>query len=84
MAVAPVTKFGFKYRTANVNGVKYRYIRSEPKGDAVGTVFLVHGWPDMALGWRNQIPFLNSLGLRVIAMDMMGYGGTAAPEEVSY
>jgi soluble epoxide hydrolase / lipid-phosphate phosphatase len=84
MAVAPVTKFGFEYRTANVNGVEYRYIRSEPKGDAVGTVFLVHGWPDMALGWRNQIPFLNSLGLRVIAMDMMGYGGTAAPEELSY
>ncbi|KAH6693775.1 Alpha/Beta hydrolase protein [Plectosphaerella plurivora] len=85
MGVASITEFGFRYRTANVNGVKYRYIRSEPEsGKAVGTVFLVHGWPDMALGWRNQIPYLNSMGLRVIAMDMMGYGGTDAPEEPSF
>lgn len=36
----------------------------------------IHGWPDLSLGWRYQIPLLVSLGLRVVAPDMMGYGGT--------
>jgi hypothetical protein len=36
----------------------------------------IHGWPDLAIGWRFQIPLLLSLGLRVVAPDMMGYGGT--------
>ena len=36
----------------------------------------IHGWPDLSLGWRHQIPLLVSLGLRVVAPDMMGYGGT--------
>jgi pimeloyl-ACP methyl ester carboxylesterase len=37
-------------------------------------VVLVHGWPELALSWRNQIPVLAGLGLRVIAPDMRGYG----------
>lgn len=28
------------------------------------------------MGWRYQIPFLLDQGLRVVAPDMMGYGGT--------
>lgn len=39
-------------------------------------VLQIHGWPDLSLGWRYQIPLLLSLGLRVVAPDMMGYGGT--------
>ncbi|KAL0939946.1 putative epoxide hydrolase [Colletotrichum truncatum] len=74
-----------KYQTANLNGVEYKYILAEPaSGNVVGTIFLIHGWPDMSLGWRNQIPFLLSKGLRVVAPDMMGYGGTAAPEDVNF
>lgn len=75
----------FQYQTATLNGVEYNYILAEPaSGKVVGTIFLVHGWPDLSLGWRNQIPFLLSKGLRVIAPDMMGYGGTDAPDDVSY
>lgn len=74
----------FEYQTATLNGVQYNYIVAEPSGKAVGTVFLIHGWPDLSLGWRNQIPFLLSKGLRVIAPDMMGYGGTDAPGDVSF
>ncbi|KAM5341271.1 hypothetical protein ACJ41O_015380 [Fusarium nematophilum] len=74
-----------KYQSATLNGIKYNYLVAEPKScREAGTVFLIHGWPDMSLGWRNQIPFLLSKGLRVVAMDMMGYGGTAAPEDVSF
>lgn len=75
----------FEYQTATLNGVTYNYIQAEPaSGKVVGTIFLIHGWPDLSLGWRNQIPFLTSKGLRVIAPDMMGYGGTDAPEDLSF
>lgn len=70
-------------RTATLNGLDYDYLFAEPDGDIVGTVFLIHGWPDISIGWRNQIDYLLSKGLRVVAPDMMGYGGTAAPDAVS-
>lgn len=30
------------------------------------------------MGWRYQIPLLVNLGFRVVAPDMMGYGGTVS------
>ncbi|KAI9808392.1 MAG: hypothetical protein M1827_007489 [Pycnora praestabilis] len=42
------------------------------------TMFLIHGWPDLSIGWRNQVPLLLDLGLRVVCPDIMGYGGTNA------
>jgi soluble epoxide hydrolase/lipid-phosphate phosphatase len=71
-------------KTTKLNGVSYSYILSEPKEEVLNTIFLVHGYPDFSFGWRYQIPFLNSLGLRVVALDMMGYSGTHAPESPSF
>lgn len=73
-----------QYKTANLNGITYSYILAEPSGQALNTIFLIHGWPDLSLGWRYQIPLLTSLGLRVIVPDMMGYGGTDAPEDPKF
>lgn len=85
MEVATVADLGFEYHNATLNGVNYNYILSEPaSGNVAGTIFLIHGWPDLSLGWRHQIPFLVSKGLRVVALDMMGYGGTDAPEDLSF
>ncbi|WYZ34264.1 hypothetical protein EsH8_I_000540 [Colletotrichum jinshuiense] len=84
MSALSINDSRFEYQTATVNGVTYNYIHAEPSGKVVGTIFLIHGWPDLSLGWRHQIPFLLSKGLRVIAPDMMGYGGTDAPENVSF
>lgn len=39
-------------------------------------------WPSLITN-RVRIPFLTSLGFRVVAPDMMGYGGTASPEELA-
>jgi hypothetical protein len=36
----------------------------------------IHGWPDLSIGWRYQIPFLLDMGFRVVAPDLMGFGGT--------
>ena len=37
-------------------------------------IYLIHGWPDLSLGWVKQIAYLAKLGYRVIAPDMRGYG----------
>lgn len=48
-----------------------------------GTVLLIHGWPDLSFGWRYQVPFLLSLGLRVIVPDLPGFGRSDSPQELT-
>lgn len=68
-----------KYESTQVRGHTWSYILGEPEGQPKDTVVLVHGFPDISYGWRYQIPYLMSLGYRVVAPDMLGYGGTDAP-----
>jgi soluble epoxide hydrolase / lipid-phosphate phosphatase len=37
-------------------------------------IIFVHGWPELAISWRHQLPAMASLGFRAIAPDMRGYG----------
>ncbi len=37
-------------------------------------MILVHGWPELSLSWRHQLPVFAGLGFRVVAPDMRGYG----------
>ncbi len=37
-------------------------------------IIFVHGWPELSLSWRHQLPCMASLGFRAIAPDMRGYG----------
>ncbi|UKZ54845.1 hypothetical protein TrVGV298_008659 [Trichoderma virens] len=73
-----------KYETKLVRGKTYSYILGEPEGPKVDTIVLVHGWPDLAFGWRHQIPYLMSLGYQVVAPNMLGYAGTDAPEDLKH
>jgi pimeloyl-ACP methyl ester carboxylesterase len=41
--------------------------------DATPLIF-VHGWPELAISWRHQLPVFAALGFRCIAPDMRGYG----------
>ncbi|EXJ95503.1 hypothetical protein A1O1_00625 [Capronia coronata CBS 617.96] len=66
-------------RSAHLNGTTYGYLYSPASTAKRGTIFLVHGFPDLSMGWRYQIPFLTSLGLDVVAVDCIGYGRTDAP-----
>ncbi|KAK1768537.1 putative epoxide hydrolase, partial [Phialemonium atrogriseum] len=72
-------------RTAQLNGRTYHYLLGNPAGATppAATVVLLHGWPDLSFGWRYQIPHLLSLGLRVAAPDLLGYGRTDAPDPVA-
>ncbi|KAH6610418.1 epoxide hydrolase [Trichoderma cornu-damae] len=71
-----------QYLTKPIRGKTYSYILGEPQGPRIDTVVLVHGWPDMAFGWRHQIPYLMALGFQVVAPNMVGYAGTDAPQDL--
>jgi pimeloyl-ACP methyl ester carboxylesterase len=43
-------------------------------------VVFVHGWPELAISWRHQLPALAALGFRAIAPDMRGYGRSSVPK----
>jgi pimeloyl-ACP methyl ester carboxylesterase len=58
------------------------YLEALPKGNPKGTIVLIHGFPDISLGWRYQILYLMNLGYRTIALDCMGYGKTVSPSIV--
>jgi pimeloyl-ACP methyl ester carboxylesterase len=37
-------------------------------------IIFVHGWPELSISWRHQLPMFAALGFRAIAPDMRGYG----------
>ncbi|KAL2257964.1 hypothetical protein VTK26DRAFT_8906 [Humicola hyalothermophila] len=83
-----------QHRTFTIPGSSpprtYHYLLASPSSSSSGpagprpvaTALLVHGFPDLAFGWRYQVPFLLARGLRVIVPDMVGYGRTDAPREL--
>jgi pimeloyl-ACP methyl ester carboxylesterase len=64
--------------TVQANGVEL-YVEEHGVGDPV---LLLHGWPDSAALWRNQVPFLAGHGFRVITPDLRGFGRSSRPPEV--
>jgi pimeloyl-ACP methyl ester carboxylesterase len=37
-------------------------------------IVFAHGWPELSISWRHQLPCFAALGFRCIAPDMRGYG----------
>src|SRR5262245_36604994 len=37
-------------------------------------MIFVHGWPELSISWRHQLPCFAALGFRAVAPDMRGYG----------
>ncbi|KJZ72191.1 hypothetical protein HIM_08456 [Hirsutella minnesotensis 3608] len=73
-----------KHASAMIRGKTYKYIVGEPQNKSpIDTVVLVHGFPDLGFGWRYQVPYLMSLGFRVVVPDMLGYAGTARPDDLN-
>jgi pimeloyl-ACP methyl ester carboxylesterase len=66
-------------RMIEVNGVS---LHVEDYGSGI-PVLLLHGWPDSAYVWRNQIPFLTGHSFRAIAPDLRGFGRSSRPLEVA-
>jgi pimeloyl-ACP methyl ester carboxylesterase len=48
-------------------------------------IVFVHGWPELAISWRHQLPAFAALGFRCVAPDMRGYGrSTVHPRTEDY
>ena len=48
------------------------YLECGPKDGPL--IVFCHGWPELAISWRHQLPALAALGFRCVAPDMRGYG----------
>jgi soluble epoxide hydrolase / lipid-phosphate phosphatase len=46
-------------------------------------MIFIHGWPAIALCWRPQLLHFGALGYHCVAMDLLGYGKSPAPDDVS-
>ena len=44
-------------------------------------LIFVHGWPELSISWRHQLPTLAAIGFRCIAPDMRGYGRSSVPSK---
>jgi pimeloyl-ACP methyl ester carboxylesterase len=42
--------------------------------EAAPLLIFCHGWPELSLSWRHQLPAMAALGFRCVAPDMRGYG----------
>lgn len=51
---------------------KTHYLAAGPEDGPL--IVFVHGWPELSLSWRHQLPVMAGLGFRVVAPDMRGYG----------
>lgn len=67
-------------RSVTRDGVELVVTHHGGEGDR--PVLMLHGWPDTARLWRNQIPSLVDSGFRVIAPDLRGFGRSAKPGAV--
>jgi pimeloyl-ACP methyl ester carboxylesterase len=46
-------------------------------------IVCVHGWPERWFSWRKQMTHFASLGFRVAAIDVRGYGGSSKPTDIA-
>ncbi|MEE8146579.1 MAG: alpha/beta hydrolase [Longimicrobiales bacterium] len=65
-------------RLIDANGIQLAVTEA---GDGPPVV-LVHGFPELAYSWRHQVPALAEAGLRAIAYDQRGFGGSSKPEAI--
>jgi pimeloyl-ACP methyl ester carboxylesterase len=48
------------------------YLASGPEN--VTPIIFLHGWPELSISWRHQLPLFAGLGFQALAPDMRGYG----------
>jgi len=59
-----------------VNGLDVHILEAGYESPGRPLVLLLHGFPDLAYGWRHLIPILADAGYHVVAPDQRGFGRT--------
>lgn len=70
---------GISMRWVEANGLRFE-VAEAGEGDRLA--LCLHGFPELHYSWRHQMPLLASLGYRVWAPNMRGYGRTTRPGNV--
>lgn len=75
-----------QHQYINRRDLQYTYYASPPTNTTIGgpTLLLLHGFPDSASVWSAVIPYLLTLGLRILVSDLLGYAGTSKPWDPSF
>jgi epoxide hydrolase 4 len=77
VSASPERLLGARRRLVPANGVEFEVFEA---GEGDRLALLLHGFPQHAVSWHNQLPFLAGLGYRVWAVNQRGYGGTSRPQ----
>jgi pimeloyl-ACP methyl ester carboxylesterase len=59
------------------NGLQFEVFEA---GEGGRLALLLHGFPQHAVSWHHQVPFLAGLGYRVWSVNQRGYGETSRPQ----
>ncbi|MCU1592067.1 MAG: putative hydrolase [Frankiales bacterium] len=65
------------HREVTANGARFHLAEHGPADGPL--VLLLHGFPEFWWSWRHQLVALGDAGLRVVAPDLRGYGGSDKP-----
>jgi pimeloyl-ACP methyl ester carboxylesterase len=65
-------------RYVSTNGIRLCCLEAGPPDGPL--VLLMHGFPELAYSWRNQLGPLGAAGFHVVAPDMPGYGRSDKPD----
>lgn len=65
------------HREVTANGARFHLAEHGPADGPL--VLLLHGFPEFWWAWRHQLVTLADAGLRVVAPDLRGYGGSDKP-----
>jgi pimeloyl-ACP methyl ester carboxylesterase len=68
---------GVRHAQLHAGGIDVHVASTGPEGGR--PVLLLHGFPERWFSWRHQLRALGDAGYRVLAPDLRGVGGTAAP-----
>lgn len=60
-----------------VNGLDVHILEGGYERPGLPLALLLHGFPDLAYGWRHVIPILAEAGYHVVAPDQRGFGRTS-------
>lgn len=73
-----VADAGWSHRVVGADGTRIHLVE---QGNGPLVLF-VHGFPESWYSWRHQLPAMAAAGFRAVAIDVRGYGRSAAPPEI--
>ncbi|KZV83189.1 alpha/beta-hydrolase [Exidia glandulosa HHB12029] len=67
--------------TRTSRGITYRYLSVPGTNANLPPLLWLHGFPSSLYDWHYQLDFFHAKGYPLIALDMLGYGGTDKPTD---